>query len=187
MAFVVLSFKYSKCPLKRCPWFVNITPRYFYLIHSSMTTTLNVKGWVAGITWNILLKTIILVFVKFNIRYHLWQYFASLFNKRCRPLLVSDKRMRSSAWSKWFIFIPPIFIPGSFAKKFCMSSIYALNSVGLIVPPWSTPYMLSKSSPTSEFHLTRLFDLWNISRKIVNILPVKPRVISLKSRGCLFI
>ena len=34
MAFVVLSFKYSKCPLKRCPWFVNITPRYLYLIHS---------------------------------------------------------------------------------------------------------------------------------------------------------
>ena len=152
-----------------------------------MTLPLNVKGWVAGITWNFLLKTIILVFVTFSIRCHLWQYFASLFNKRCKPLLVSGKRIRSSAWSKWFIFIPPIFIPGSLAKKFCMSSIYALNGVGLIVPPWSTPYMLSKCSPTSEFHLTRLSDLLNVSRKMVNILPVKPRVNSLKSSTCLFI
>ena len=62
MAFVVLSFKYSKCPLKRCPWFENITPRYLYLIHSSMSTSLNVGGWDAGITWNFVKKNYYFVF-----------------------------------------------------------------------------------------------------------------------------
>ena len=53
------------------------------------------------------------------------------------------------------------------------------------MPPCSTPHILSKSSPTFEFHLTLLFVLLNIFRNIVNIFPVKPLDNSLKRSACL--
>ena len=115
-AHVPFSAKMVKLFLKRCPFVENITPRYLYSEHSSITSPLKVNVVVRSEIWNFSLKTIILVFMTFNIRCHLWQFFVNLSSNLCNPVPVWDMRTRSSACSKWFNLRPPISILGSFSK-----------------------------------------------------------------------
>ena len=122
-----------------------------------MESPLKVNVFTASVTLNLGLKIIVLVFWMLSIRCHLRQYFVSLSSSFCKPTLVSETRIRSSACNRWFIVWMPILILGSSLKKLCISSTYAWNNVGLIVPPCSTPQTLLKSSLTSEFNHTLCF------------------------------
>ena len=102
------------------------------------------------------LNIITFVFMTFKIKCHRRQYNSSRLNNDWRPVRVSEINIRSSASSKWIMFVSPMFTPATSPKYTRISAMYNLNNYGLITPRWRTPYVFSNSSPSSLCHFKQL-------------------------------
>ena len=87
MARVDLSFICLLFSLNRGPWFQNMTPRYLYLVHSSIRLSLKVKLLTVWVAKYFLSNIIIFVLMTLRSRCHLRQYFDSLSSNLCSPEL----------------------------------------------------------------------------------------------------
>ena len=146
----------------------------------------NVKSSNSLTTSYFWLYIITFVFMTFKIRCHRRQYNSSRVSNDWRPVRVSEINIRSSACSKWFMFVSPMFTPATSPKYTRISSMYNLNNDGLITPPWRTPYVFSNSSPSSLFHFTRLLAFAKRLRSNWNRFPLKPGDRILNKRACRF-
>ena len=126
-----------------------MTPKYLYSSTSSIFDPLNYtsRSFLFPNCTNFVLDSFTII--------RLWeQNFMTPSNCFCRPVIVSENNIKSSAQSRWPIIVSPMQIPISDIRYCSRSATYFRNKRPLQTPPWFTPISLKIAGLSIPLHFS---------------------------------